>query len=144
MTDKTTKQAAEAAAAVPTPVPAPPGSGEVLGNDPFPKTAHSVEDTPPVRDNGSKDAGMPPAAFFDLTQDALAALNEVVGLSAVDEHTILLGRPETDRFLGLLPEHQAAEFRRKFALMDETNREMAAAGGREAWVQQQRDRLGDL
>lgn len=43
------------------PLPAPPGTGEVLALDPFPKLARSIEETPPLRDNG-RDA---PAAAAD-------------------------------------------------------------------------------
>jgi hypothetical protein len=45
--------AIKAAAAEPVPLPALPGAGEVVAQDPFPKTARSVDETPPVRDNGS-------------------------------------------------------------------------------------------
>jgi hypothetical protein len=43
-------------------LPAPVGSGEVIGNDPFPSVVEKLKDIPPRRDNGS---GSGPAAPDD-------------------------------------------------------------------------------
>jgi hypothetical protein len=55
------------------PLPAPPGSGEVLALDPFPKLARSIEETPPVRDSGTGAArprmpslGVPPEGLLRM------------------------------------------------------------------------------
>ncbi|SDE57131.1 hypothetical protein SAMN04487779_10578 [Belnapia rosea] len=44
-----------AKAAEPSPLPSPPGTGQVSGADPFPGLVDAVEHAPPKRDNGKAD-----------------------------------------------------------------------------------------